>query len=111
MSAAGSLMRKTDGGYLIWCPGCGEPHIVAVEKPLGNGASWSFDGNLEKPTFSPSLLVMTGSAVDPNFKDEPDDPPTICHSFIRNGNWEYCSDSKHALSGQTVPVPPWPTGD
>lgn len=107
MSAAGKLLRKCDGGYLVWCPACSEAHVVAVEKPLGNGAKWTFNGDLEKPTFSPSLLVKTGSAVDPDFKDGPDDPPTVCHSFIRDGNWEYCPDSRHELAGKTVPIPEW----
>ena len=100
-------MRKTDSGYLIWCPTCDEAHLVAVEKPMANGALWSFNGNLDSPSFEPSLLVKTGRAVDPNFKPEFGDPPEVCHSFIRNGEWQYCGDSTHDLAGQTVPVVEW----
>lgn len=104
MSAFGDLLRKVEGGYMAWCPGCAEAHYIAVEKPLGNGAKWTFNGDPERPTFSPSLLIRTGSAVDPDFIDEPDDP-TVCHSFIRDGQWQFCADSKHALAGKTVPLP------
>ena len=27
---------------------------------------------------------------------------------VRDGQIEFCSDSTHALSGQTVPLPDWP---
>lgn len=109
MSAAGPFLRLIEGGnYLTWCPGCDEMHVVAVGTPLGNGASWSFDGNFDAPTFSPSLLVRTGRAVVPTFVREEGDPPDICHSFIRAGRWEFCGDSTHALAGQSVPMKPWP---
>lgn len=111
MSAAGKYMRRIDGGYLVWCPGCKEAHIVAVEKSLGNGARWSFNDDLRCPTFSPSLLVKTGRAVVPTYQPEPDDPPEICHSFIRDGEWQYLSDCTHPLAGKTVPVPEWPRSE
>jgi hypothetical protein len=31
-----------------------------------------------------------------------------CHSFIRNGQWEFLGDCAHKLAGQTVPLPPLP---
>lgn len=102
MVSAGKFMHRTDGGYLVWCPGCKKAHIVAVEKPLGNGARWSFNGDLEHPTFSPSLLVKSSRAVVPN---------KICHSFIRNGEWQFLGDCTHSLSGKTVPVPEWPISE
>jgi len=101
-------MRRVEEGYLVHCPGCDEPHIVACYKPLANGAKWSFDGNEESPTFSPSLLVRTGRAIDPSYKPDEDDPPQVCHSFIRNGNWEFLGDCTHVLAGKTVPIPAWP---
>lgn len=111
MSAAGPFMRRVEGGYFAHCPGCDTWHHIAVETPLANGARWSFDGNLEAPTFSPSLLIRTGRAVDPHFVREDGDPPETCHSFIRAWHWVFCGDSTHELAGQTVPMVPWPEDD
>lgn len=112
MSAAGKYLRRIEGGnFFAHCPGCSTFHVIAVDTPLANGAVWSFDGNLAAPTFSPSLLVRTGRAVDPAFVPEEGDPPEVCHSFIRQGRWEFCPDSTHALAGQSVPMVEWPEGD
>lgn len=105
MSAAGHFLRRTQRGYMFWCPGCDSEHLVTTEGPQ----AWTFDGNLDSPTFSPSVLVRTGRAVDPTFVREEGDPPEICHSFVRSGRLEFCADSQHHLSGRTVPLPPWPT--
>lgn len=76
-------------GYRIECPGCGDPHVLTT--------GWSYDGNDDAPTFSPSLLVWW---------DEGDPPVSRrCHSFIRQGRIEFLSDCTHALAGQTVDLP------
>ncbi len=31
-----------------------------------------------------------------------------CHSFVRDGHWQFLADSAHALAGQTVPLVPMP---
>lgn len=105
MTAFGKFLRRVEGGYMAMCPGCKATHYIAVEVPLGNGAAWTFNGSEDAPTFSPSLLVRTGRAVVPTYEPEPDDPPEVCHSFIRDGRWEFCGDSTHSLAGQTVPLP------
>ena len=84
----------------MWCPGCDTAHAPRVvgtagEYP-GHGPHWDWDGNVERPTFSPSYLVLA--------------PAPRCHSFIRAGQWEFLSDCEHALAGQTVamvPLPDW----
>jgi hypothetical protein len=83
--------------YLIFCPGCNCCH--------GWNDRWTFDGNLDCPTVSPSLLVThlrnyTSSESEPTYDG-------ICHSFIRNGNIEFLSDCTHKLAGQTVKLEPW----
>lgn len=84
---------KEPVGYLHHCPGCGYGHMFYTFKPNDyNGAKWVFDGNLEKPTFSPSMLV--------NAKNEGDYPR--CHYFLRNGKIQYLNDSTHHLAGQTI---------
>lgn len=80
-----------DGMLLHWCPGCEELHAIAVGQPFPNGARWTWDGNMERPTFSPSINVIGR-----------------CHYFIRAGRIEFCSDSKHRLAGQTVDLPDIP---
>ena len=81
--------------YEHWCPGCQEIHQIAVDQPFRNGARWSFDGNAEKPTFSPSVNVGPGTKFQ-------------CHYFIRAGRIDFCADSHHALAGQTVDLPDIP---
>ena len=96
MSAAGRFMRRIEGGYVHYCPGCAAisgrspNHAIFTDEPNPlTGARWTFDGNLEAPTFSPSINVVGQ-----------------CHYFIKAGRIEYCSDSAHALAGQTVPMVP-----
>lgn len=70
--------------YMFWCPGCKCYHSFALDR-------WTFNGDFERPSFAPSLLITMPS--DPNYR---------CHLFVRDGKIEYCADSNHALAGQTV---------
>lgn len=86
-------IKMSDGGkgLVFFCPGCGYYHHFIVEqgsdksKPL-----WTWNGDMEKPTFSPSLGVNMAMSEH------------RCHSFVRNGQIEYLTDSFHSLAGQTV---------
>ena len=100
MSAAGRFLRKMNGGYGHWCPGCDEMHFIAVERPLANGAQWSFNGDLEKPTFTPSVKISIPGAGE--------NAVECCHYFIKAGQIEFCADSTHTLAGQILPLPPFP---
>lgn len=105
MSALGKKLRRADGGRIMfWCPGCKAAHAVIVDGSRG----WTFDGNVAAPTFAPSVLVRTGRAVDPDFEPQPDDPPEVCHSFVRSGQVQFLNDCTHDLAGQTVPLPDFP---
>lgn len=83
-------------GYAFYCPGCKSYHSPIV-KPFTNekGASWTFNGNLEKPTFHPS--VLTRVAFTNNEK-----PPKVCHLFVVDGRLQFLSDCTHELAGQTI---------
>ena len=85
-------------GYFYECPGCGMGHAPHVRPhKLPNGASWEFNGNLDLPTFSPSILVTM---------EDPDGRKVmVCHSFVENGKIRYLSDCTHHLAGQTVDLP------
>lgn len=78
------------GRLLLWCPGCDELQQVS--------SKWEWDGNRDAPTITGSILVMGGRQG----------PDHRCHSFVRNGQWEFLTDSTHALAGQTVPMVPLP---
>lgn len=76
----------------FWCPGCERVHAIGLHP---NG--WTWDGDTEKPTISPSILVNKGQA-------HPGLP--ICHSFIRKGVWDFLPDSTHRLAGNSAPMVP-----
>lgn len=99
------LACTKDTDYFFRCPGCGWPH--GVQTGEGPGPRWGFNGNVDAPTFTPSVLVQTGSAVDPSIIWEDGDPPRICHTFITDGKIQFLSDCDHALAGQTVDIPDW----
>ncbi|TGD82861.1 DUF6527 family protein [Hymenobacter wooponensis] len=114
-------IENDPGVYRFNCPGCNHDHYVNTVTANGNGAKWSYNGNPERPTFSPSLLIRSGHFI-PGYsgrcwcdynREHPDDPAPasvccyICHSFVRDGQIQFLSDCTHALAGQTVPLQPY----
>lgn len=84
-------------GYRMNCPGCGLHHVIFSEKSDGVPSPWTFNGDLEKPTVTPSLKVTMG-----------DDNPYCCHFVITDGMVSFCSDSSHSFANKTVPMLPIP---
>jgi len=88
-------------------------HTVQVGE--GEGPRWGFNGDFERPTFTPSVLCRRTTAdppVTPENLDEWRRAPwpqvqveTVCHSFVRDGQIQFLGDCTHALAGQTVPLP------
>ncbi len=103
MGQVSAVLRNVSSGFSHWCPGCEEMHNIAVSAPNGSGARWTFDGNVDRPTFAPSVNI---SCVDP----EGEFPPERCHYFLRGGMLQFLNDCTHKLAGQTVPLPPLPDG-
>ncbi|WP_044871971.1 DUF6527 family protein [Pseudomonas sp. LFM046] len=102
-----AVLKQGQAGTLFFhCPGCDGLHGVRIG--VGAGPRWDWDGNVHRPTFSPSVLVRTGRAVDPSFVPEPGDPPEVCHSFVRGGQIQFLDDCTHALAGKTVDLPVLP---
>lgn len=118
-SAFSSLRTVDDHGVtytalMFVCPGCAAPytlsdgtevspsglHLLPVNSPQ-KSPSWDWDGNLDAPTLSPSILTGGGTRGV-------DDRPFVCHSFLRGGVFEFLSDSTHSLAGTSVPLPPLP---
>lgn len=125
MSQISAVLRNVthgnDGRYLnFWCPGCGRAHMIKVE---GTGhPCWSWNGDADKPTFQPSILVQgrdftpAGFAAYERWRAEGCNKPTpyfesaetVCHSFVTDGRIQFLGDCTHALAGQTVDLPAWP---
>lgn len=97
---------SSDFGY--WCPGCDCMHEIAVSKKNGSGASWSFDGNFAAPTFSPSYNYKVNTP-DMGQYYQPNVASTVCHHFVRSGRIQFLGDCTHALRGQTVDLPDFPS--
>jgi hypothetical protein len=96
----GSKLRDMIAHRGFWCPGCDTCHVVRVAEP----SPWGFNGDGDKPTFTPSVLVRyPGEDAGQNGA-----PPAICHSFVIDGRIQFLGDCTHALAGQTVDLPDFP---
>lgn len=103
------IRRFKDGdgniGYHFHCDGCNSAHGVYViqgtltfkKGKLVKGKEvpiWGFNGDEEKPTFSPSVLARWNEGEGKT--------PKVCHSFVRDGEIEYLTDCTHHLAGKKV---------
>lgn len=82
----------------IYCPVCKENHYIPADGvPLKNGSKWSFNGDYEKPTISPSINLHACN----------NDGRIVyrCHFYIKNGYIEYCSDCSHNMKNKTIELP------
>lgn len=89
-------VQTSDGGkgLVFYCPGCEGYHSFTIERESDtNRPVWTWNGNMEKPTFFPSLGV--------NMSVE----NARCHSFVKDGQIQYLSDCFHGLRGKTVDIP------
>jgi hypothetical protein len=101
------------------CPGCmldvyDLPPDGATYHPTGlhllpvntdqTSPTWTFDGNEEAPTVSPSILTQHHPT------DTDGRPDFVCHSFLVAGVFQFLGDCTHALAGLHVPMldlPDW----
>jgi len=67
------VLRRSEGRYWHFCPSCKKYH------PLPD--TWTFDGDLESPTFTPSFKQYLGKGE------------ISCHYIITKGKIYFCSDS------------------
>jgi hypothetical protein len=79
---------KNSSGYIFWCPGCEEYHEFDNR--------WQFNGNIDSPTFSPSLLYP--------------EKKIRCHLFLKDGIIEFLSDCDHKLAGKNIKLEDDPNG-
>ncbi len=103
VSQVSAVLRQWTGGYTWWCPGCKHAHSINVGGT--EGPQWTFDGNLECPSFTPSVRhFVPAQAPDPEWWPQGKPEETVCHYFITAGQIVYCGDCQHELNGQTVPM-------
>lgn len=111
------LRNVAGGGLTFWCHGCNEAHTVWHGE--GPGPRWTWNGDVDKPVFGPSVLVtgtewltddeharlMRGEHVEPT--------PKRCHTFVgcngaAPGQIIFLGDCTHALAGQVTDLSPLP---
>lgn len=87
------LLKMDDGGRALafYCPGCKYHHHLRIERGSNNpdGPIWEWNGDMDKPTFSPSLMVNARTDQQ-------------CHLFLREGKISFLNDCLHELAGHTV---------
>lgn len=89
------LIKLTDNNeaetqMAFHCVGCDMWHSFRVEAGISRSVPvWTWNGDMERPTFSPSLLVDRGM-------------DSQCHLFVHDGKIEYLGDCHHDLRGQTI---------
>lgn len=110
MGQVTSKFRRAKNGYVHWCPGCRETHLLPD--------SWTFNGDLENPTFNPSFKHSGSQTVKVDGKwtgewlldAEGNLVPGVCHYILTAGVLNYCTDSTHPLAGVSIPLPELPEG-
>lgn len=117
-AAPNDVVNVSGNTVMYWCPGCGDSHAITVGD--GPGPRWSWDGDRERPTFAPSVLVRSGHHARHHKPGAPcwcsmaaagEDTGGfkcyLCHSWVRGGMVELLSDSTHENAGKTLPMQPW----
>jgi len=88
------ILRKTATGHAHWCPACEFVHILPD--------SWTFNGDVQKPTFSPSFKHTyshwTGGIDPVTHLGLGEQQYRICHYIITDGRIQFCPDSWHGRS-------------
>lgn len=72
------------------CPGCNTLHPYRVKGDATRGPIWGYNENVDKPTFTPSLLVSSSR------------PESRCHLFVTDGRIQYLGDCFHELKNTTI---------
>jgi hypothetical protein len=93
-------LAKTEGrqlvGYVFYCPGCQHAHVFYTS----GVKTWGFNGNMESPTFTPSLLNRCETHLNPKQRR--------CHLNLIEGKLHFHGDCSHDLAGKVVDLTEWP---
>lgn len=85
------VTHQDETSVWFWCEGCKTHHRIVTPR-------WGFNGDVERPTFTPSVLVT--------YEEGEKFTPKRCHSFVTDGRIQYLDDCTHELKGQTVDLSP-----
>lgn len=111
-------------GLTYWCQGCQSAHSICTK---GAGA-WGWNGDVERPVFTPSVLSTQGHYVSwwkpengcacDYEREHPEEDHTgmrcgRCHTFVgcngaQPGEVIFLADCTHALAGTVQPFPDLP---
>lgn len=91
-----------NGTIKIKCP-AGHTHHINTQAPNSSGAIWGFNGDFEKPTFTPSINEHVGKYVA-GFENIDDEYGIsyICHFIVTDGKIYFCGDCTHEFVNQTM---------
>lgn len=111
-------LRNIEGGGLgYWCQGCDMLHQVRVGD--GPRPRWGWNGDVEKPTFTPSVLVTWNQGEPPATTEDirqkirsgeivQTKVHKVCHTFVTDGRVQFLGDCTHQYAGQTLDLPDLP---
>lgn len=107
---------RTGPAVSFHCPGCGRRHTVYTEAAYGR-EPWQFNGDMDKPTFSPSILYRSHTWEPPVTEANLDawraapweqtKVEIVCHSFVTDGRIEFLADCTHDMANHTADLPDW----
>jgi hypothetical protein len=116
MSDLVSMLRRVKDGDVsydhLWfvCPGCASRNqgdtglhalpVYRTGQPKANTTrpQWEWNGDLLLPTLNPSILTRSDYAG----------VLFVCHSWLRNGVFEFLGDCTHQFANQRVSIGPLP---
>lgn len=101
----------------VWCPGCGSLHHFTVEvfdteyrRPNGDPEPvWGWDGNMEKPTFNPSMLAYyTVHLCPPDYEhhvvcEDPENCGESSHAILNSERWQPAPPPEERVLGHNKP--------
>lgn len=90
------LRLVTNGVFLHWCEGCMKNHEIDIFNE--NHHCWSFNGNIDYPTFRPSIKIHVKEQM-------------VCHYNLVEGVVHYFGDCTHKLAGRSVKLPLIPSNE
>lgn len=96
------VVIETRDGWMIRChsPKC-QWHEFP-KRATHSGQSWSFNGDMQRPTFSPSMNESRNPAGPHH---NPDVESGRCHFIVTDGVINYCGDCTHELRGPHPMLP------
>lgn len=87
------LEQFEEGMILHYCPGCDMLHPIYTSEYKGDRPRWTWNGDVLKPSYSPSVVVNSNHR---------------CHYFMKDGKIQYLNDCSHEYAGKTIDLPDIP---